>query len=217
MKYKEDSNFSFQTVLTLIDNEFRKKPSSEDAKKRHRNKIHFLIDDLLTKSRQINWDKERIFQVETIDSILTSNDNYMALDAKQDTEDALVKEYQSSFSLMQAQKISIDIEIDRLVRKYKCIYISVLVLYLVFNVFLVVKLGWEVMEQYTYLCGIGFLVLSYCYIVYKGKDFNPVEYFRLKEDAIRKKVCTLYCFDANRYAYLKEKVQELSASGQLLS
>lgn len=66
---------------------------------------------------------------------------------------------------------------------------SIALLCIVTWCYFVYKIGWDIVEPYTYLPPIIYLFLQFLYFMVKGHSFNPQKYFKQYEDKLYKSLC----------------------------
>jgi len=134
----------------------------------------------------------------------------------------LLTEKESSIGQMKNQKLPIDGIVRRRFNTYKLLIGSAFVLYYFISYYLIWKLSWNFMEQWTYIVHGTFpLIISFLYILIKEKTINPIKYLNNLRQRIEIKQYLKFSFDINRLntlidekTRLNEELKAIKASTQ---
>lgn len=91
------------------------------------------------------------------------------------------------------------------------VFIFVLITYFIVCVTGIIKYGWDTMEPIITIGSIAFVVVNYIILAYYGKSFDPLEFFRVKEQQLKHELYLKYGFSEERFRQLDLRMAELKS------
>ncbi|MDO9567217.1 MAG: hypothetical protein Q7J15_10805 [Candidatus Desulfaltia sp.] len=121
----------------------------------------------------------------------------------------LLQEKKATLNLLEKQKLPIDKIVSQQLVKFKIMIGFPVVLYYLFIYYLIWKLGWNDMEKWTYILGSIPLVISFLYLIFAEKDWNPKHYLKRKRDQFEAQKYDQFNFNISKLDELRNEVAKM--------
>lgn len=121
----------------------------------------------------------------------------------------LLDEKKSVLTEMSKQKIPIERIAEKDWVRYKFWYSLLVICYFIALVIITVRVGWAVMEPYTYFFGLSGIVASYLYAAISGKSVDPRKHFEIVHNDLKEKRLKEFGFDNIKFEQLLNEVKNL--------
>lgn len=126
-----------------------------------------------------------------------------------ETKDELLQEKKGTLESIEKHKVPIDKQAISKLNKYKIFFLIGLFVYYGGLVFLIIKFGWDVMEPWTYICGLIPIVGSLLYMLIKEKSLNPEALLKKIRVKVFNEKYESFNFDINKLQTLQDDIIEL--------
>ncbi|PZR30046.1 MAG: hypothetical protein DI535_00670 [Citrobacter freundii] len=212
MSYSEHISQSFDTLLKLIQIESELQPTNPEGIILREKKLHFLVDDLLTKAghlAKVEKTKDHTVPAQPLANYPTIQPSSNAIKA-QSFLNEYRQEVQTSFTNMQVQKASLDIEIGRRMKNKKIKYLILVCAWVFCVLYAFDKLGWDKFEKWTWF--VPFLIsmaLPYAYIIITERELSLIKFIEEKRKFVTNQVYTMFNFDDARFEELQVSLNKL--------
>ncbi|WP_289021968.1 hypothetical protein [Desulfobacter postgatei] len=128
----------------------------------------------------------------------------------------LLKNKERAFDSLIVKKKTLDTEIDRVVGYVRKLFLITILIYYVVLYILIGKLGWEKLEQWTWILTTIPIVVSVVYFLITGHTINPKIFFENKKKEITAKKYELAFFDDDQLNEQKKAIEELKSEIQYI-
>jgi len=206
-------DFSKQSFLvdSFIESDFKrlvenKKDLRNEAKKFTKEKIELEYEKKLKEKELQNQHNQKISE----DIIATIKEETRKELDKQKIERQREKLSQTKTRLGQLKisKENAEAQAHTDLGHYKLKYLMLLIPDVILGI-LIFKLGWEIMEKWTWILTCVQFVLSWLYMAIYGKSVNPLEAFKVKEEKLIKTQYQKFQYNQEEYNDLIELEKEL--------
>lgn len=110
------------------------------------------------------------------------------------------------------RRISINESIDDRRTLIKTLMYGGLTIFVIVWIIIVVKIGWNTMEMWTYIVGLLIFIISYLYPAIKGRSFNPNSFVENLCDRYRMQINTKFDFSEKELEELEKMKEQLTVN-----
>lgn len=122
----------------------------------------------------------------------------------------LLNEKKNILSDLNKQKIPLDQMLIQRMNLFKFSIALVVILYYVITFYLIYKLGWNIMEPWTYIINTAIPIVGLAlYFTFQEKELNPNNIYKAIKNKIRVKIYSKFGFDNKKVEILIKDINNL--------
>jgi hypothetical protein len=122
---------------------------------------------------------------------------------------ASIKLLEHGVNDLERYKVALDSEVKRRVDFYKFLFSLLVIGFVIIQVYLIQKYGWDTFEKYTWFGSLFVMVIPILYFCIKAKALNPLEYYKCLNEIISKNVYDNKNFNEDRLDEINCQIKAL--------